>query len=164
MKLSLFSSVKRGSLNLCVCQQPRRVRLLLPYGLQPTRLLCPWGSPGKDTGVDCHHLLQGIFPIQVSNPGVLHCRQILYHVSHQGSPFGSIINIYCTLNEQLICEYSLIPDSSGWTNHTLSEFSPLLKFQTQVSHFLNSLKVRMAVLESLQHITEKAKRNQTKPH
>ena len=43
-------------------------------------------SPGKNTGVGCHALLKGIFPIQGSNPGLLHCRQILYHLSHQGSP------------------------------------------------------------------------------
>ena len=43
-------------------------------------------SPGKNTGVGCHALLQGIFPTQGSNPGLLHCRQILYHRSHQGSP------------------------------------------------------------------------------
>ena len=43
-------------------------------------------SPGKNTGVGCHALLQGIFPSQGSNPGLLHCRQILYHLSHQGSP------------------------------------------------------------------------------
>ena len=43
-------------------------------------------SPGKNTGVRCHALLQGIFPSQGSNPGLLHCRQILYHLSHQGSP------------------------------------------------------------------------------
>ena len=35
-----------------------------PHGLQPTRLLCPWDSPGKNTGVGCHALLQGIFPTQ----------------------------------------------------------------------------------------------------
>ena len=40
-------------------------------------------SPGKNTGVGCHALLQGIFPTQGSNPGLLHCRQILYHLSHQ---------------------------------------------------------------------------------
>ena len=40
--------------------------------------------PGKHTGVDCHALLQGIFPTQGSNPGLLHCRQILYRPSHQG--------------------------------------------------------------------------------
>ena len=42
-------------------------------------------SPGKNTGVSCHALLQGIFPTQGSNPGLLHCRWILYHLSHQGS-------------------------------------------------------------------------------
>ena len=43
-------------------------------------------SPGKNTGVGCHALLQGIFPTRGSNPGLSHCRQILYHLSHQGSP------------------------------------------------------------------------------
>ena len=42
-------------------------------------------SPGKNTGVGCHVLLQGIFPTQGSNPGLPHCRQILYHLSHQGN-------------------------------------------------------------------------------
>ena len=40
-----------------------------PYGLEPARLFCPWGFPGKNIGVGCHFLLQGIFPIQGSNPG-----------------------------------------------------------------------------------------------
>ena len=40
-------------------------------------------SPGKITGVGCHALLQGIFPTQESNPGLLHYRWILYHLSHQ---------------------------------------------------------------------------------
>ena len=43
-------------------------------------------SPGKNPGVGCHALLQGIFPAQGLNPGLLHCRWILYHLSHQGSP------------------------------------------------------------------------------
>ena len=43
-------------------------------------------SPGKNTGVGCHFLLQGIFQSQRLNPGLLHCRQILYCLSHQGSP------------------------------------------------------------------------------
>ena len=51
----------------------------------PSRLLCPWNSPGKDTGVGCHSLLQGIFPTWGLNPGLLHWRQILYQLSHQGS-------------------------------------------------------------------------------
>ena len=56
------------------------------HGLQPSRLLCPWDSPDKNTGVGCHALLQGIFPTQGSNPDLLLCRQILYHLRHWGSP------------------------------------------------------------------------------
>ena len=59
---------------------------LQPHGLQPARLLSPWDFLGKNTGVDCHFLLQGIFLTQGSNPGLLHCRQILYCLSYQGSP------------------------------------------------------------------------------
>ena len=44
-------------------------------------------SPGKSTGVGSHFLLQGIFPTPVLNPGLLHCKWILYHLSHQGSPY-----------------------------------------------------------------------------
>ena len=58
---------------------------LQPYGLHSTRLLCPWDSPGKNTRVGYHALLQGIFPTQGSNPGLMHCRWILYHLYYQGS-------------------------------------------------------------------------------
>ena len=51
------------------------------------RLLCPRNSPGKNTGVSCCSLLQRIFPTQGSNPGLLHCRWILYCLSHRGSPY-----------------------------------------------------------------------------
>ena len=47
---------------------------LQPHGLGLTRLFCPWDSPGKNTGVGYHFLLQGIFPTQKSNPGLLHCQ------------------------------------------------------------------------------------------
>ena len=46
----------------------------------------PWKSPGQNTGVGSLFLLQGIFPTQGSNPGLLQCRQILYQLSHKGSP------------------------------------------------------------------------------
>ena len=61
---------------------------LQPCRLQPARLLCPWDSPGKNTRVGYHFLLQGIFPTQGSNLGLLHCRQMLYPLSHQGKPPG----------------------------------------------------------------------------
>ena len=55
-----------------------------------SRLLFPWDSPGKNTGVGCHALLQGFFLTQGSNPGLLHCRQILYHLSHQENPSSQV--------------------------------------------------------------------------
>ena len=45
--------------------------VMQPHGLQPARLLCPWDSSGKNTGVGCHFLLKGIFPTWGSNPGLL---------------------------------------------------------------------------------------------
>ena len=46
----------------------------------------PWNSPGQNTGVGSLSLLQGIFQTQESNPGLPHCRQILYQLSYKGSP------------------------------------------------------------------------------
>ena len=51
------------------------------------RLLCAWNSPGQNTGVGSLSLLQGIFPTQGSNPGLPHCRWILYQLSHKGKLF-----------------------------------------------------------------------------
>ena len=50
-----------------------------------TRLLCPWDFPGNSPGMDCQFLLRGIFPTQGWNPGLPHCRQTLYRLSHQES-------------------------------------------------------------------------------
>ena len=48
-------------------------------------LLHLWDFLGKSPGMGCHFLLQGIFPTRGSNPGLPHCREMLYHLSHQGS-------------------------------------------------------------------------------
>ena len=52
---------------------------------RPHGLYSPWNSPGQNNGVGSHFLLQGIFPTQGSNPGLWHCRQILYQLSHKES-------------------------------------------------------------------------------
>ena len=65
----------------CVC--------VLVTQLRPTLcdpMVCPQDFPGKNTGVGCHSLLQGTFLSQASNPGLPHCRQTPYPLSHQGSP------------------------------------------------------------------------------
>ena len=63
-----------------------RVRLFVTPWTVAYQLLHPWNFPGKNTGVGCHFLLQGIFPTQGSNLGLLHCRQTVYYLSHLGSP------------------------------------------------------------------------------
>ena len=67
----------------------------------------PWDFPDKNTGELGHFLLQGIFPTQGSNPGLLHCRQMLYPLSHQGSP------IICRRRLSLIYQVLLIQCSLG---------------------------------------------------
>ena len=70
----------------CLCLVMQSCLTLRPHGLYWARLLCPWDSPGKKTGVGCHAFLQGIFPTQGSNPDLSHYKGILYRLSHQGSP------------------------------------------------------------------------------
>ena len=65
-------------------QQPTRTtQRAVAHGIP-----CPWDLPGKDTGVGCHFLLHRIFSTQGLNPGRVHCRQILYPLNHQGSPYS----------------------------------------------------------------------------
>ena len=61
-------------------------RSVLSNSLRTHGLYSPWNSLGQNTGVGSLSLLQGIFPTQGSNPGLLHCRRILYQLSHKGSP------------------------------------------------------------------------------
>ena len=63
---------------------------LWPHGLWPDRLLCPWKFPAKNTWVDSHFLLQGIFPTQDSNLGLPHCRQTL-----SSEPLGKTFYSLC---------------------------------------------------------------------
>ena len=71
--------------------------------LQPHGLYSPWNSPGKNTGVGCHSLLQEIFPTQGLNPGLPHCRWILYQLSCHGSP----LPLHVRMNSQ----------SDSWLSH-----------------------------------------------
>ena len=61
-------------------------RSVVSSSLWPHELYTPWTSPGQNTGVGSHSLLQGIFPTQGLNPGLPHFRQIFYQLSHQESP------------------------------------------------------------------------------
>ena len=72
-----LSTLKVGVLAALSC-----LTLCNPMDLYPTKLFCPWNSPSKNTGVGCQSLLQGVSATQGSNPGLLHCRQILYYLNH----------------------------------------------------------------------------------
>ena len=72
--------------NLLGLDKTDKIRSVVFDSLRPHGLYSPWDSPGQNTGIGNHSLLQGSFPTQVSNPGLLHCRQILNQLSHKGSP------------------------------------------------------------------------------
>ena len=75
------------SCGCCVKQRSEvKVTQLCPTLCNPHGLYSPWNSPGQNTGVGSLSLLQGIFPTQGLNPGLPHCRQILYQLNHKGSP------------------------------------------------------------------------------
>ena len=69
--------------------------------LRPCGPYSPWNSPGQNTGVGSLSLLQGIFPTQGLNPGLPHCRQILYQLSHKGSPVNKIVSQASVINTPL---------------------------------------------------------------
>ena len=64
-------------------KKERESHSIVSDSLQSHGLYSPWNSPGQNTGVGSHSLLQGIFPAQGSNPGLPHCRQILYQMSQE---------------------------------------------------------------------------------
>ena len=97
--------------------------LLWSHGLYPTRLLCPWDSPGKNTGVGCRALFQGIFPTQGSNPSLLHCRQILYQLSYQGSPYNAVCKLNLSKTEEMKKNLKAL---CVWEYITLSTFDSQL--------------------------------------
>ena len=88
---------QREKFNLCSTKDSERLlrsaQLLshvqlfaTPWTVAPPGFSVHGDCPGKNTGVGSHSLRQGIFPNQGSNSGLLHCRQSLYHLNHQGSP------------------------------------------------------------------------------
>ena len=86
------------------------------------RLLCPWKSPGKNNGVGSHSLLQGIFPVQGSNSGLSHCRQILYHQNHHGSP--PLLTTLLTRNT--VSSMKMCKEPQLWGLHLLTLLSKTL--------------------------------------
>ena len=111
-----------AQLLLCLCQSFSCSDSFQPHGLQLARLLCPWNSPGKDTGVGCHSpdspgpgvSLQS--PTQRLNLDLLHCRPILYHLL--GTSFKRKLGLVLCLPQFLFFVYSSILLLGAW-NSTL---------------------------------------------
>ena len=106
---------------------------LRPHGLYPTRLLWPWDSPGKNTGMGCHFLLQEIFPIQVPNLCRLHLlhwqadslllappgqHRSVYHTAYLGQSVSSVAQSCPTLCDPMDCSTPGLP-----VHHLLPEFT-----------------------------------------
>ena len=81
-------------LKCCSSSSSSKSHSVVSNSLWPHKLYGPWNSQGQNTGVGSLSFLQGIFPTQGSNPGLPHCRQILYQLSHQGSPIQSMLLLY----------------------------------------------------------------------
>ena len=124
-----------SSINFSVIQSWHSVdqscsTLCNPTDCNLTRLLCPWNFPGTSTRAGCQVLLQGIFLTQGSKLGLPHCRQTLYHQSHQGSQIIFSIFLLSTKFHPLISVSSLnsfIPStpcstSPNQRSHPISDF------------------------------------------
>ena len=120
-------------------------------------LYTPWNSPGQNTGVGSLSLLQGIFPTQGSNPGLLHCRRILLPAEPQ--PYYFIFNVFILYMCVCVCVY--IYTHAYIHTHTYiyihTKFSSLCHFlslSTSLFHYLlclNSLKSLFVYAHVLKH-------------
>ena len=113
-------------LSACIshkCVHPSAISdSLRPDGLQPARLLCLWNSPGKNTRVGSHFLLQEIFPTKRSNLGLLHCRQIIYRLNHWGAHCSHVSYIKKSTSSLSLC--LLLNSFCTETQRTWTSISP----------------------------------------
>ena len=124
--------------------------------LRPHGLYSPWNSPGHNTGVGSLSLLQGVFLTQGLNPGLLHCRQILYQLSYQGSPkitisqFSSVTQSCLTLCDPMgYTVYGiLLAKTLEWVALPFSRGSSQPRDQTQVSHVAGRFFTSCAIREA----------------
>ena len=129
----------------CVCAYSlSHVWLCDPLHCSPQSSSVQGDSTGKNTALWCHTLLQGIFPTQGSNPGLPHCRQILYPLSHQGSP--TVLYMHAKIYLPRI-SFTIF---STWKNPTYSS-ETMITFNVSPSqlsqdNFLHTLTIIFATL------------------
>ena len=113
-QLQTFALCKREQVEVLVA-----FNSLQPHGLQPTRLLSLWNSLGRNTGVGSHSLIKGILLTQGSNLGLLHCRQILYYLSHLSTVYRMLTFTECMLCAK--CMYIYYTYTSSSSSHLISQ-------------------------------------------
>ena len=104
-----------------------------PMDFSPPRASAHGDSPGKNTGLGCHALLQRIFPTQGSNPGVLHCRRILSCLNHQGSPCNALYP--CNITSSFSSPFPPCSSYNAWfLDPLLPVFAPTVSSIWDVLH------------------------------
>ena len=122
---------------------------VISNSLRPHGLYSPWNSPGQNTGVGSRSLLQGIFPTQGLNPGLLHCRQILYLLSHKGSPgldLGNITINKASGDDGISAQFQILKDDAVQVLHTPETNTTFL-----INYFLLCLVTKLCLTLLLQH-------------
>ena len=122
---------------LCCAKPLQSCLTLQPHRLEPTRLLCPWDSPGTNTGVGCYALLQEIFLTQGLNPCLLHLlhyRQILYYWANGETPRG----YYSTIKKK---KKEIIPFAATWMSLEIIILSEIRKTNTIWYHLYVESKI-----------------------
>ena len=111
---------------VCFCSFWSEICSVVSNSLWPHELYSPWHSPGQNTEVGSLSLLQGIFPTQGSNPGLLHCRWVLYQLSHKGSFSFRLENFFLIVKglSPILCiqcdqNYSKQSVNLGWIGKSL---------------------------------------------
>ena len=125
------TSAQKAELITLVCQSLSHIRLYDPVGYS----LYPQNSPRKNTGVGCLFPLQGIFLTQGSNLGLLHCRQILYCLSHQGE--GKFVNINTNSKYAFLVLHA---HTASWKDRRLlnARNSPI-KYGAEILHLIEAV-------------------------
>ena len=129
MQQSVWHLSRKQERTVCTKESESGSCSVVSNSFWPHRLYSPWNSPGQNTRVNSLSILQGIFPTQGLNPGLSHCRQIIYHLSHKGSP--------------RILEWVAYPFSSG---------SSQPRNQTGVSCIANGFFTNWVIREALNNL------------
>ena len=129
-------------------------RPVVSDSLRPHGLCRPWSSPGQNPGEGSLSLLQGIFPTQGSNPGLPHCRWILYQLSHQGSPrILEWVPSPADLSDH-IYKYLIVKKVKLWNNRrdTLKKNAFLNLVMVNRIQFISN---EISLMVSVQHLEKK---------